>query len=277
MTLRFSPNADARIPMLGASGAISAVLGAFLALTRTRVSRRSCSFSSSRIRLGLPGRLVPLPAPRSALRARQPVGGRKRRRVLRAHRRVRVRLDRRTGAARHATDPPSVHPATIRARAALSAAMREVVYVAATAGALLFGAALGCFRTPPRQLTAGMLAFAAGALVVAVAFELFEPAHREAGLGRASAALLFGASAFIAVDLLLQRYAGAGAVGLALVAAVTLDGVPENFALGVGLAESGSMRSSPRSWPRTCRRRSAAPPTCARADSPRAAFSSSGG
>ncbi len=102
------------------------------------------------------------------------------------------------------------------------------------------GAALGCFRTPPKRLTAGMLAFASGALVVAVAFELFEPAHRAAGLGRASAALLVGASAFIVVDLLLQRFAGAGAVGLALVAAVTLDGVPENLALGVGLAGGGS-------------------------------------
>ncbi len=119
--------------------------------------------------------------------------------------------------------------------------MREVaLYVAATAGALLLGAALGCFRTPPRQLTAGLLAFAAGALVVAVAFELFEPAHRQAGLGRASAALLVGAATFVAVDLLLQRHTGATAVGFSLVAAVTLDGVPENLALGVGLAEGGS-------------------------------------
>ncbi len=45
---------------------------------------------------------------------------------------------------------------------------------------------------------------------------------------------------FIAVDLLLERHAGAQAGGLALVAAATLDGVPENLALGVGLAESGS-------------------------------------
>jgi ZIP family zinc transporter len=85
-----------------------------------------------------------------------------------------------------------------------------------------------------------MLAFAAGALIVAVAFELFEPAHRQAGLARASAALLVGAAAFIAVDLLIERHSGAEAVGVALVAAVTLDGVPENLALGVGLAESGS-------------------------------------
>jgi ZIP family zinc transporter len=85
-----------------------------------------------------------------------------------------------------------------------------------------------------------MLAFASGALVVAVAFELFEPAHQQAGLARASAALLVGAATFIGVDLLLQRNAGAQAAGLALVAAVTLDGVPENLALGVGLAQSGS-------------------------------------
>ena len=114
------------------------------------------------------------------------------------------------------------------------------LYAAATGGALLVGAALGCFRAPPKRLTAGMLAFAAGALIVAVAFELFEPAHRQAGLGRASAALLVGAATFVAVDLLLQRHTGATAVGFSLVAAVTLDGVPENLALGVGLAEGGS-------------------------------------
>jgi ZIP family zinc transporter len=118
--------------------------------------------------------------------------------------------------------------------------LQVILYVAVTCGALVIGAVLGCFRTPPKQLTAGMLAFASGALVVAVAFELFEPAHRQAGLARASAALLVGATAFIAVDLLLQRRGGAEAAGLALVAAVTLDGVPENLALGVGLAQGGS-------------------------------------
>jgi zinc transporter, ZIP family len=118
--------------------------------------------------------------------------------------------------------------------------LQVAVYVVVTGGALVVGAVLGCLRTPPGQLTAGMLAFAAGALVVAVAFELFEPAHRQAGLARASVALVVGAATFVVVDLLLQRHAGADAVGLALVAAVTLDGVPENLALGVGLAESGS-------------------------------------
>jgi ZIP family zinc transporter len=66
-------------------------------------------------------------------------------------------------------------------------------------------------------------------------------AHREAGLTRASIALVLGASTFIAVDFVLARKAGAGAVGLALVAAATLDGVPENFALGVTVVEGGSL------------------------------------
>ncbi len=114
------------------------------------------------------------------------------------------------------------------------------LYAAATSGALLVGAALGCLRSPPKPLTGGVLAFASGAMVVAVAFELFDPAQRDAGLAPASAALLAGAATFIAVDVLLQRTAGAEAAGLALVAAATLDGVPENLALGVGLAESGS-------------------------------------
>ena len=115
-----------------------------------------------------------------------------------------------------------------------------LLYAVVTGGALVVGAALGCFRTPPSRLTAGMLAFGAGAMVVSVAFELFEPAVRQAGLARASAALLVGAGAYIAIDLLIQRSAGAEAAGLALVAAAALDGVPENLALGVGLAESGS-------------------------------------
>ena len=82
------------------------------------------------------------------------------------------------------------------------------LYAAATGGSLLVGAALGSFRTPPRTLTAGMLAFASGALIVAVAFELFEPAHHQASLTRASIALVLGATTFIAVDLVLTRKAG---------------------------------------------------------------------
>jgi hypothetical protein len=59
---------------------------------------------------------------------------------------------------------------------------QALLYAVSTGGALVVGAALGCFRTPPTRLVAGMLAFAAGALIGAVAFEFIEPAHRQAGL-----------------------------------------------------------------------------------------------
>jgi zinc transporter, ZIP family len=119
--------------------------------------------------------------------------------------------------------------------------VQTLAFALVAASALVSGAALGSFWDPPPLLRASLLAFGAGALVVAVAFELFEPAHHDAGLARASAALAVGGAVFIGVDLLLQRVTGGPeAVGLALVAAVTLDGVPENLALGVSLAEGGS-------------------------------------
>jgi ZIP family zinc transporter len=119
--------------------------------------------------------------------------------------------------------------------------LQALLFATVAGAALIIGGALGSFWEPPRTLYAGSLAFGAGALVVGVAFELFEPAEREAGLVTASAACAGGAATFVVVDLLLERHTGDEALGLALVAAVTLDGVPENLALGVGLAEGGSV------------------------------------
>jgi ZIP family zinc transporter len=94
-------------------------------------------------------------------------------------------------------------------------------------------------------VTALLLAFASGALITAVAFELFEAAFEHGGAWRAGSAFVVGAVVFIVVDEWLERrkhrkIAGGGAVGFALLAAVTLDGVPENLAMGVALIESHS-------------------------------------
>jgi ZIP family zinc transporter len=67
-----------------------------------------------------------------------------------------------------------------------------ILYAVVSGGALVVGAVLGCFRTPPKRLTAGTFAFASGALVVAVAFELFEPAHRQAVLASRAATRFVG-------------------------------------------------------------------------------------
>ena len=131
--------------------------------------------------------------------------------------------------------------------------------------ALVLGALAGGRIQLPKRVLAAMLAFASGALITALAFELFEDSYEQGGLWRAAVGLVVGAAVFTAVSHLLDRAAEgrqekdhgsekldpdaaaedeapspasvSGAAGLALLAAVTLDGVPENVALGVSLGE----------------------------------------
>jgi zinc transporter, ZIP family len=111
--------------------------------------------------------------------------------------------------------------------------------------ALPIGGWIGAWRPPPKAVTAGLLAFASGALITAVSFELFAAGFERGGAWRVGISFFAGATAFIVIDTRLENYteqrkaAGAG-VGYALLAAVTLDGVPENLALGVGLVESNN-------------------------------------
>lgn len=131
-----------------------------------------------------------------------------------------------------------------------------LLYGLAASSALVIGAAVGTRWDPPKQVTGTLLAFASGALISALAFELFEEAFALGGATRSGLGLLAGAATFVLVDTALDRHvagdAGAdqrevavegarGGVGWALLAAVTLDGVPENLALGVSLVEGASI------------------------------------
>ena len=111
--------------------------------------------------------------------------------------------------------------------------------------ALPLGAWIGSTFRIPRRVTAALLAVASGALITAVAFELFEESFHRGGAWRAGLAFLAGATVFIVVDTWLdrrteRRRAAQASVGFALLAGVTLDGLPENLAMGVGLIESSS-------------------------------------
>lgn len=109
--------------------------------------------------------------------------------------------------------------------------------------ALVIGGVAGAFWRPPRALVAVALAFASGALITALAFDLFEESFHKGGVWLSGIGLLVGAAAFVAADELLDRHIeGGGVSGFAILAAVTLDGVPENVALGVTLLEgAGSL------------------------------------
>jgi len=118
---------------------------------------------------------------------------------------------------------------------------QAILFAVVASSALPIGAALGIWAAPPKRVTAALLAFASGALITAVAFELFEDAY-SAGPWRAAVAFLAGATVFIVLDSWLDRRTRAKAVagasvGFALLLGVTLDGVPENLAMGVSLLE----------------------------------------
>lgn len=104
---------------------------------------------------------------------------------------------------------------------------------------LIVGASVGVWRMPSAKVTASLLAFASGALTAAMSFELFEQAFTQGGRARSAIGLAAGAIVFIGVDVLLNRSANgksSGMAGLALLAAVVLDGIPENLALGTTVA-----------------------------------------
>jgi len=134
--------------------------------------------------------------------------------------------------------------------------LTAVLFGIAASSALVIGAVVGSLWDPPREVTGVLLAFASGALISALAFELFEEAYHLGGAARSGLALLAGAAAFVFADTALDRHVAGktapdqrevaakgaqGAVGWALLAAVTLDGVPENLALGVSLVDDASI------------------------------------
>lgn len=118
--------------------------------------------------------------------------------------------------------------------------MRLLLFTVGASAPLLLGALIGAWWSPPKQVLAAVLALAIGALFTSVAFELFEPAYAEGGAVRASVGFLTGALAFVVIDTALDRVVAGGSSAFALLAAVTLDGIPENVALGVGLVAGGS-------------------------------------
>ncbi|WP_236862570.1 ZIP family metal transporter [Brevibacterium daeguense] len=148
--------------------------------------------------------------------------------------------------------------------------LTAVLFGVIASSPLVIGAFIGARFELPKRVLAILLSFAAGALITALSFELFAHAHDRAGLVPAIIGLLAGALAFTILSALLDRaaqpegreeaahdYPGSakldldaaasdrsassasvrGTAGLALLAAVTLDGAPENIALGVSLTE----------------------------------------
>ncbi len=114
-----------------------------------------------------------------------------------------------------------------------------VIFV--VSAALVAGAAWGIYGNLPPRLEGIIVALAGGALVVSVVLELVDPATDEAPLWAVLGAVLVGAGVFVGLDVLVERRLGSDSGG-GLLAAITLDGIPENLALGVALIGAGPLQ-----------------------------------
>ena len=146
----------------------------------------------------------------------------------------------------------------------------SLLFGVVTSSALVLGAFVGVRFELPKRVLAIILSFAAGALITALTFELFEDAFERGGIWLAAGGLFIGAVVFRVLSALLDRWAQAGshpvpadeyrgspkldtdaaatgrapsaastrgAAGLALLAAIFVSNLPE------ALVGAASMRS----------------------------------
>lgn len=118
--------------------------------------------------------------------------------------------------------------------------MLAYVVIVVVSTALVAGAALGISGRLPDDVEGFIVALAGGALLVSAVLELIEPATAKAPLWGVILAVLGGAGVFSALDYLINARTS-GDSGGGLLAAITLDGIPENLALGVALIGTGPL------------------------------------
>jgi ZIP family zinc transporter len=117
--------------------------------------------------------------------------------------------------------------------------------------ALLVGSAIGLFANASRRTIGLVMAFGAGVLISAVAFELTEEAFRRGGTDAVAIGLACGAVSFFAGDWVIDHRGGnhrkrsqgeqKEGSGGAIVVGAMLDGIPESIAIGASLLGHGAV------------------------------------
>ncbi len=115
-----------------------------------------------------------------------------------------------------------------------------LIVISVVSFALILGAVWGIYGNLGENTEGFLVALAGGALMVSALLELIEPATKKAPLFWDLIFVLTGALVFCLLDYLVKKKWG-GDSGGGLLAAITLDGIPENLALGVALIGADPM------------------------------------
>ena len=134
--------------------------------------------------------------------------------------------------------------------------MGEAFVWGLVAGAsLIVGGAIARRLPISRRLLGLIMAFGAGVLISAVAYELVHEAFEtSAGDGGVALGLFAGSIVFFLGELLIDRLGGgsdtgssddrASQAGRAIVLGIILDGIPESFVLGLTVLEAGTVSAA---------------------------------
>lgn len=123
-------------------------------------------------------------------------------------------------------------------------------------GALVLGAAIAWFVRVPQRLIAGVMAFGAGVLISALAFELMDEAYRRGGFAATAVGFLGGAAVYTGANWALARHGARhrkrsqgqqpsesqqSGSGMAIAIGALLDGIPESIVIGLSLLAGGAV------------------------------------
>jgi len=139
--------------------------------------------------------------------------------------------------------------------------LTALLYGLIASSGFVVGTAIGLTTEPPRRVVAAIVAFGAGVLVSALAFDLMEEAFETGTAVWTIGGFMLGAVIYVVIDMGLDRLAAespkrtgrdpedvvpgaeripqsreqATVSGLALLVGTVLDGIPENAAIGISL------------------------------------------
>ncbi|HEU5038745.1 MAG TPA: ZIP family zinc transporter [Nocardioides sp.] len=123
-------------------------------------------------------------------------------------------------------------------------------------GALVVGAAIAWWARVPRIAVATVMAFGAGVLISALAFDLIDEAEQTGGLVATAIGFIVGAVVYVLANIALARRGARhrkragdeqpsedeqGGSGAAIAIGALLDGVPESIVLGLSLLGGGGI------------------------------------
>ena len=124
----------------------------------------------------------------------------------------------------------------------------------AAGGTLFVGALIAWFFRVPLSAVAAVMAFGAGVLISALAFELVEDANDRGGLLPTLGGFVVGAVLYVVADSLLSPMGAGGRMradrgpadrsrssGLSIAAGAVIDGIPESLVLGLSVATGGTV------------------------------------